>query len=178
MNLTSNMKVAMRKEHFLANRSNKQQLIVMLRQKLAKCGCTTLQADGDADVLIVKTAVETSENKNTTLVGDDTDILVLLFYLYNLSNKDLIFRPEPKANTRSREWRMKHVKTQLGEQLCRDILFLHALLGCDTTSRVFGIGKGVVTKTYLDSKFFQDQATVFDRTGASATEVIEAGEKA
>ena len=31
---------------------------------------------------------------------------------------------------------------KLGMELCENILFIHALLGCDTTSSVFGIGKG------------------------------------
>ena len=34
---------------------------------------------GDADHLIVKKAVELSETTNTILVGEDTDLLVLLY---------------------------------------------------------------------------------------------------
>ena len=31
---------------------------------------------------------------------------------------------------------------QLGPEVCSHILFLHAVLGCDTTSRLYSIGKG------------------------------------
>ena len=31
----------------------------------------------------------------------------------------------------------------LGSEVCRLLPFAHALAGCDTTSRLFGIGKGV-----------------------------------
>ena len=34
--------------------------------------------------------------------------------------------------------------TELGEGICDNILFLHAILGCDTTSRLYEIGKGTV----------------------------------
>ena len=79
------MKVAIKKEQFLANAKNKQQLIEMLRQRLAKKGCTTNQADGDADVLIVQIAVKTFESKHITLLGDDTDLIVLLCYYYTIT---------------------------------------------------------------------------------------------
>ena len=34
--------------------------------------------------------------ENTVLVGDDTDLLVLLCYHANLDSCDIFFRPEPK----------------------------------------------------------------------------------
>ena len=38
------------------------------------------------------------------------------------------------------------VKKQLKDVICRNMLFIHAILGCDTTSSVFGIGKGLALK--------------------------------
>ena len=47
----------------------------------------------------------------TVLVGDDTDLLVLLCYHASEQGYDLYFRPEPKANARgSRVWHMKKFK--------------------------------------------------------------------
>ena len=138
---TENMKVTLKKDNFLANPKNKQPFINMLSRFLQEENCPTYHAEGDADVLIVKTAVESARERNTVLVGDDTDLLVLLCFYTRSDSFDLYFKPEPKANSRRRVWNMKKVKEQLGDDVCHDLLFLHAILGCDTTSRVHGIGK-------------------------------------
>ena len=93
------MKVTLKKDDFLYNSKNKQQFINMLSQFLKKSNCTTYHADGDADVLIVKKAVESSWKRITVLVGDGTDLLVLLCYYTNPDGYDLYFKPEPKANS-------------------------------------------------------------------------------
>ena len=141
VNFTAEMKVAMKKDLFLSNAKNKQQFIEMLATFLRNIDCQTHQAKGDADVLIVKTAVESASEKTTILVGDDTDLLVLLLYYTPSNSCDLFFKPEPKANsTKRRVWNIKKVQTQIGEDICWNILFIHAILGCDTTSRVHGFG--------------------------------------
>ena len=72
---------------------------------------------------------------NTVLVGDDTDLIVLLCYHASLKSCDLYFCPEPKKNTKKpRIWNIIATKQILGEDICNHILFIHALLGCDTTS--------------------------------------------
>ncbi|KAG1667944.1 Ribosome biogenesis protein WDR12 [Nymphon striatum] len=73
---------------------------------------------------------------------------------------------------------MKYVKQQLGPDVSQHIFFMHALLGCDTTSQVYGIGKGASLKKFKTSAHFRDQANVFDRQAASTDDAIEAGEKA
>ena len=70
---TENMKVTLKKDNFLANPKNKQWLINMLSRFLQEENCPTYHAEGNADVLIVKTAVESARERNTVLVGDDTD---------------------------------------------------------------------------------------------------------
>ncbi len=50
----------------------------------------------DADILIVQKAVETAENSKTAVVGDDTDVLVLLIYHTKLIHNKIFFIPEPK----------------------------------------------------------------------------------
>ena len=132
---TENMSVAMRKDNFLSNPKNKQRFLIMLSEALQNVGCVTHDANGDADLLIVKTAVESARTNTTVLVGDDTDLLVLLCYLASKDGCDLYFRPEPKVNARgTRVWHMKRVKDQLGREACTNFLFLHAITGCDTTS--------------------------------------------
>lgn len=68
------------------------------------------------------------------------------------------------------------VKAELGPAVCRNMFFLHAILGCDTTSRPYGTGKGASLKKYGESVYFQDQ--LFDIPGSTQAEVATAGENA
>ncbi|XP_073240418.1 uncharacterized protein [Porites lutea] len=174
---TENMKVTPKKDNFLANPKNKQRFINMLSRFLQEDNCPTYHAEGDADVLIVKTAVESARVRNTVLVGGDTDLLVLLCFYTRSDSFDLYFKAEPKANSRRRVWNMKKVKEQLGDDVCHDLLFLHAILGCDTTSRVHGIGKAAALKKYANSLHFREQAKVFN-SPSTVDDIVVAGENA
>ena len=131
---------------------------------------------GDAYVLIVKTAVESARERNTVLVGDDTDLLVLLCFYTRSDSFDRYFKPERKANSRRRVWNMKKVKEQLGDDVCHDLLFLHAILGCDTTSPIHGIGKAALKK-YANSLHFREQEKVFN-SPSTVDDIVVAGENA
>ena len=52
----------------------------MISDQLRERDCTVVNAHGDADVDIVKTAVETPLQHTTTLIGEETGLLVLLLY--------------------------------------------------------------------------------------------------
>ena len=136
-------------------------------------------ASGDADLLIVQKAVQSAASTTTVLVGDDTDLIVLLCYHASLDSHDLFFRPEPKKTTRKpRTWNIKGIKQRLGPEICNHILFMHAFLGCDTTSHLFGIGKGTSLKRFRANITFREHAAVFDAYPATQSDVIAAGEKA
>ena len=129
----------------------------MLSEKLERNRCTISMPNSDADLLIVQTAVEYSHNHVTTVVGEDTDLLILLCYHVDEQFHDVYFLPEQKAasNKKRRVWKMKDVKKMLGPERCKhNILFTHAMLGCKTTSQVFGIGKGAaLSKLSVDNRF-------------------------
>uniref|UniRef100_UPI00358ECD2A uncharacterized protein n=1 Tax=Myxine glutinosa TaxID=7769 RepID=UPI00358ECD2A len=176
---TADMIVTMQKEQFLANRQNKQQFLSMLSEELQKANCETYHASGDADLLIVQKAVQCATTNNTVLMGDDTDLLVLLCYHASLDSHDLFFCSESRKTTKKpRIWNIKATKQLLGPDICKHILFLHAVLGCDTTSRLHGIGKGASLKKFKESDIFREQAEVFYAHSASTDDVAEAGEKA
>ena len=61
---------------------------------------------------------------------------------------------------------------------CKHILFQHAFLGCDRTSRLFGIVKGTVLKKFKVNSALQQAADVFDETSSAPAEIESAGEKA
>ena len=50
----------------------------MLSAELQKANCETYHASGDADLLIFQKAVQCATTNKTVLIGDDTDLLVLL----------------------------------------------------------------------------------------------------
>ena len=113
----------------------------------------------DADLLIVQKAVESASSMETVLVGDDTDLLVLLIHHVPLESKDIF---SERKNSKGRVWNIKKVKAGLGPLLCKLILFSHTVLGCDTTSQLFGIGKGSILKKIKQNNDLQQAAKVFD----------------
>ena len=87
---------------------------------------------------------------------------------------DLYIRPEPKAKVRgARVWHMKKVKYQLGKEVCRNLLFLHAMTGCDTTLRLYGVGKATALKKFENV----EQAKLFS-CHLAVSDIVSAGEKA
>ena len=101
-----------------------------------------VNALGDADVDIVKAAVEASRLHTTTLIGEDTDLLVLLLYYAQGDTMALYFKSDrTKPDGSFKVYDINRLKDILGHDLCSQLLFIHAMTGCDTTSRIFGVGK-------------------------------------
>ena len=80
VDFTRDMVTKSKKEDLLSNKDNKQRFIGMLGQILEHVGCETRHAKGDADVMIVETTIQSAMSCETNLVGDDTDLLVLLCF--------------------------------------------------------------------------------------------------
>ena len=84
-----------KKDDFLSSGMNKHALIKLISGRLREKGCHTIQAEGDADLDIVKAAIAMSAYKSTTLIGEDTDLLVLLLYHVPANNcKRLYFQSD------------------------------------------------------------------------------------
>ena len=131
-------------------------------------------------MLIAKTAIKMANHCDTVLIGDDTDLLVILCSrAQNITHK-LFFRPEQKLNSRkiTRCWDIVALQRSLGKNVCQNLLFVHALLGCDTTSRLFGVGKSVALKKVKSSTYFQQQAAMFSSPMAKKDDIIKAGQNA
>ena len=82
---------ASKRDKFLENASNKGQIIKLIMQKLMERGCSVNQAEDDADVSIVLAAVDRSRQCLCTLIGEDTDLFLLLLYYADCKNETLIF---------------------------------------------------------------------------------------
>ena len=91
--------------------------------------------EGDADVVIVRKAMELGEHDDVVIIADDTDILELLVYHAHCSHQ---FYMETKHHIIDIHAAQQALE---GVYVCRRLLFVHAMTGCDTTSAMFGVGK-------------------------------------
>ena len=72
---------------------------------------------------------------------------------------------------------MRRVQTELCSALCNSILFLHAISGCSTTSRPFGITKSAPLKKFSATTESQ-QGSLMQLIDTCADDVVKAGENA
>lgn len=128
------------KDRFLGNQTNKQRFIMLLDNSLQANGFDTRHAVGDADCMIVQTTLDNAQETDTVLVGDDTDLLVLLLYHVKSEHHKVYFKSS-SSKTEARIWKIQAVQDSIGADICDNILFVHAIGGCDTTSSVYGLGK-------------------------------------
>ena len=138
VSFTAETEFSSKKEDFLSRDKNKANMIALISTALTKRGCHVIQSPGDADVDIVKATVERSRHCTTTLVGEDTDLLILLLHYSKTDNEIIYFRSDP--NKQSREHKVYNInllKESLGDDVCNELLFVHAYSGCDSTSRIF-----------------------------------------
>lgn len=150
-----NSPVIVKKNKFLSNSKNKQRFINILGSYFQERGHSVVHAEGDADTLIVKEALNISQEKPVTVVADDTDILILLLYH---SSKNIVMQ----SATRSDKVRdIQAMQRSIGEEACKTLLFVHALTGCDTTSALFGKSKSSAFKSITKSKKLCEWASHF-----------------
>lgn len=105
--------------------------------ELESNGYKTKQSLGDADVLIVQTAMEYCLYQSVMVIANDTDILVLLMYHMRPENHEVYFGT--KAGKKSSTWNIKDLCE--AEEMSKYLLFIHAWAGCDTTSAIHNKGK-------------------------------------
>ena len=160
IDFNEDMILDIKKEKFLSNKKNKQ--------KLLEQGYDVHSAKEDADFLIVLTAVQLAENLSTVLIGDDTDLLVLLCHHDKLNANKLYLK------TKNKTWDILEQKSNMGSMLRSNILFMHSFLGCATTSQIFGIAKHRLVKKI--SKRALSSAKVFYDENAARQDIVDAGQ--
>ena len=89
-----------------------------------------------------------NQNRVTTVVADDTDILVLLVHHLRpaMANIYLLMQPTSGKNKGPRIINIREVQQHKCSVATKHILAIHALSGCDTTSALYGHGKVAVYK--------------------------------
>jgi len=128
--------VTIAQEKLLATDHNKSAFISMLMTRMADASIEVKQAYEDADVMIVNTALsKASEFDSVIITAEDVDILILLTAL-GTSTKNIYLQKSGRGSGPS---------VLYSPSSCsfppKDILFLHAVSGCDTTSAPYGLGK-------------------------------------
>ena len=148
------MKLKSNKDQFLSNPCNKQRFIHALGERMSETGCDVLNVIEDADVLIAKPGVASAQAHSTVVVADDTDILVLIIY-HCATQYPWWFQPSPKRGSKkwNRSWHIGVTRSHMGSAACNLLPFAHALLGCDTTSRIHTSGKGKAVSKLKDRVF-------------------------
>ena len=177
VSFNENMKLNTTKDLFLSNNKNKETFIHMLGKHLVTAGCKVLYHDGDADLEICFQCIDSAKVKPVALIGDGTDLLVLLLYHAKETVHDIIFMPR-KSSPKKVNLSVKSILKSLQTDLTENLLFIHALTGCDTTSRLQGIGKGTALKRLSSSSELCKLGQKFMQSSADPTEIIKAGEKA
>ena len=91
--------------------------------------------------MIVQTAVTKSNNKEVVVFGEDTDLPVLLCHHAKQHKKAIYFTSDKHVTTKTHKiFYISNTKSVIGEEICYLVPFTHST-GCDTSSRLFGIGK-------------------------------------
>ena len=179
MHFTGKMKLNMKKNVFLTNLENKQLFLEMLVIKMNEAKLNAIQSSGDSDVLIVQTAVSSAATKPTVIIGEDIDLLILFLHHARNDGQSIFFTSEQKLRSKgnTKLWDLKYVKSKLGNKMCEAILLIHALRGCDTTSRLYSIDKGVTIQRFKREECFRRLTKIFNNPTSSREDVISAGER-
>lgn len=133
-----------------------------------------IQAFEDADVLVINTAFSKSpKHDNVFVVGEDIDLLVLLNALPSSSKHNVFFLKSGRGKATD----VFYSSNSFRYIFSKDLLFLHAFSGCDTTSAVFGHGKNHFCTVIDKHPELQAKTKAFLDSDASLDELKKAGEE-
>lgn len=163
------MRLTMSKKAFLSSKRNKQALINLLSQEMTKAGISVAHADGNADYKICKMACASAVRQPTAVVAEDTDVFQLLTHHASPTDCNL------HMITAKQNVCITTLSTRLDPLLTKNLLFLHAVSGCDTTSQPFGIGKVCVLKKYAA---LENSASTFMSPTSSKSDIGKEVERA
>lgn len=170
-------------EAFLANIENKRAFIGVLSKYLTKSGFNVHQSSGDADTDIVSKALTCacSTSSPVAVIAEDTDILVLLLHHRTGLMPEVYFVSQPKRGKGGKvidgkSISISQVQKILGTEACQLMPVVHAFGGCDSTSAVFGLGKGAMLKRIQGNEKLQGLCSTLQSKRATEAEVRYAGQ--
>ena len=131
-------------------------------------------AEGDADTEIAHAAVASSQTCTTTVVGEDTDLLIMLPH-HGSEDQFLLQICSDRGKSEKVIHDISQYRMKLGGDTCRYLLFLHAFTRCDSTSRIFSIGKQTAFQKLMTNEKFREIAAVFSYKRRTQAEIAQAG---
>lgn len=134
---------------------------------MSKAEISVAHAEGDADYKICKMACASAVRQPTAVVAEDTDVFQLLTHYASPTDFNL-YMITAKQNVC-----ITTLSKRLDPLLTKNLLFLHSVSGCDTTSRPFGIGKVGVPKKYAA---LENSASTFMSPTSSKSDIEKEGE--
>lgn len=165
------------KEKFISNDKNKEKFIEHLATYLNANEIATKTAKGDADVLIVSTAVKQltkNSEEMVVVVGNDTDLLVLIL-MRTPTDKNIFYFKPGRGNVNNQTFSSSEIQKEY-PGIQNYIEFIHAFSGCDTTSAIHNHEKMVVWKAFQKSSNQQVAAT-FMNENSTRDEIFSQGIK-
>ena len=162
---TGTMTMNATKEQFLGSTDKTQNFITFLSEKLEADCIRIKHADGDTDLMRALTGVQCAILGVTYVIGEDTDLLVLLCHHAQPEMHELVYRSDKSdaKSNKSHPWVINLLRDELGELVADLLPLVHAVGGCDTTSRLYGIGKALpLKKVMADTSFRAKMKAILD----------------
>ena len=133
------------------------------------------QWEGDADVVIVQTALEMSQKGYPTIVTQDVDILVLMI-AHALPDKPFLLMKPLIEKVKKKVFSSSALQQQ-HQNLSEFILLVHGFSGCVSTSAIYGKGKKqLLKKNFEANSSLMECVKVFNSTDSSTNEFGKAVE--
>ena len=86
-----------------------------------------------------------------------------------------MLRSSPGKNKSSRLINIRRIQEEIGPIAMKQLIVIHALTGCDTTSALYGHGKVSAFKRLTGKKADLESSDILGKDNATQTEVSEAG---
>lgn len=135
--VSETMDVQTSQEKFLSNDQNKIRLIAILSEKFLNAGIGVIQAEDDADTLIVQTAIQKTQNyRKVIVIGEDIDFIVLLLTLSTSQSDQIVFLKPGRGKMETKFYSIQTLKEQF-QNMLPHFMFIHVISGCDTRHQYF-----------------------------------------
>ncbi|GBM56581.1 hypothetical protein AVEN_133066-1 [Araneus ventricosus] len=160
-------------EKFLANPKNKDRLISILVNKFSSLNMACKKPDKDADCLIVNSALALAPtHPSVVVISEDIDLFVILIGIFTFRH---VYFLKPGKLKIAEKIFSPH--TALEKTIADNILFIHAMSGCDTTSALFNYGKMKFVHTLKNNHDLLKVIEIFKKPDITPEAVVDAGNR-
>ncbi|GBN72540.1 hypothetical protein AVEN_37132-1 [Araneus ventricosus] len=130
------------------------------------------KADEDADCLFVKAPAFAPTHPSVVVIGEDIELFVILIGICTFRQR--IF---PKTRKRKIAEKIISPHTVLEKTITDNILFIHAMSGCDTTSALFNYVKLKFVQTLKNNNDLLKVIVIFKNPDMTLEAVVDVGNR-